>query len=55
MINKKIKLKCSNCGKINEYNKDLIKNKFPYSRERIKCKYCKKTLSIASTGFLGIK
>lgn len=49
----KYKLICSNCGKINIYNKLELDKVFPFSRELLDCKFCKNKLSVC-TGFMGI-
>ena len=47
----KVCLKCSNCGRKNNYTQKQMDRVFPYSRERLKCKFCTHTLSVTS-GFL---
>jgi len=47
------KIKCSNCGKESEYTEQEVKKSFPFSRELLKCKYCKKSFSVNSW-FLGM-
>jgi len=41
-----IKQKCSNCGAVNEYPDNEVKKAFPFSREKLICKNCGKTLSV---------
>ena len=45
------KFKCSNCGAENEYSDNEVKNAFPYSREKLICRKCGKSLSVCG-GFL---
>jgi len=44
-------MKCSNCGKMNNYTKKELEEVFPYSREMLLCRYCNHTLSICSGFF----
>jgi len=46
-----MKLKCSNCGKDNEYTQKELDEVFPYSRERLNCRHCGHKLSVCG-GFL---
>lgn len=40
-----VKCVCSNCGKSNEYTQEEIDKVFPFSRETLICKKCKRVLS----------
>lgn len=42
----KWKMRCSNCGKENEYTQKQLDKVFPYSRELLICKHCNRTLSL---------